>query len=87
MTPENFCYWLQGRVELHPAMITEEEWQCIKEHLSLVFDKQTKTNPGTPQKPTTFPWHTPVWTGPYYQPDPNKFSDLPPYFTPPKIVC
>lgn len=82
MTPENFCYWLQGRVELHPAMITEEEWGCIKEHLALVFDKQTKTSPGTPQKPT-FPPN--IWTGPYHYPDWKP--DLQPYFTRPGIIC
>lgn len=42
MRPENFVYWLQGYVELsgeHPP--TEQQWQQIKDHLKLVFDKKT----------------------------------------------
>lgn len=44
MTPENFCYWLQGRNELadDPSTPpTQEQWAVIREHLSLVFDKRT----------------------------------------------
>ena len=48
MTPENFCYWLQGRIELHRDMITVEEWECIKSHLQLVFNKQTPSMPNNP---------------------------------------
>lgn len=46
MTPENFCYWLQGRAELSNHAVTPEEWTCIVEHLRLVFDKKTETAPG-----------------------------------------
>lgn len=51
MTPENFCYWLQGRVELQPdKTITQQEWQIIQDHLKLVFEKKTPfyTMPETP---------------------------------------
>lgn len=41
MTPENFVYWLQGKVELHPECPTEEQWESIVEHLKLVFKKET----------------------------------------------
>jgi hypothetical protein len=41
MTPENFCYWLQGRVEFSDKCPTQEEWALITEHLKLVFDKRT----------------------------------------------
>ena len=41
MTPENFCYWLQGYTELNGDPPTPEQWQSIKEHLKLVFDKIT----------------------------------------------
>lgn len=41
MTPEQFCYWLQGRAELDPVPPTPEQWQSIREHLDLVFDKVT----------------------------------------------
>lgn len=41
MTPEQFCYWLQGRAELDPTPPTLGQWQSICEHLDLVFDKVT----------------------------------------------
>lgn len=41
MTPENFCYWLQGKAELHPDVPTKEQWQAIQEHLQLVMTKVT----------------------------------------------
>ncbi|GBG14803.1 SAM-dependent methyltransferase [Novimethylophilus kurashikiensis] len=46
MTPEQFCYWLQGRAELVAAAPTAEEWASIKEHLNLVFNKVTAPGPG-----------------------------------------
>ncbi len=39
MTPENFTYWLQGFVELDGDRPTEFQWQEIKNHLALVFNK------------------------------------------------
>lgn len=41
MSPEQFCYWLQGRAELEPSPPTPEQWQSIREHLDLVFHKVT----------------------------------------------
>lgn len=42
MTPENFCYWLQGCLELTNAKeLTEAQVALIKEHLNLVFEKRT----------------------------------------------
>jgi hypothetical protein len=42
MTPEQFCYWLQGRAELQPENPpSAEEWQSIREHLQAVFTKVT----------------------------------------------
>jgi hypothetical protein len=42
MTPEQFCYWLQGRAELQPDNTpTAEEWKSICEHLQTVFHKVT----------------------------------------------
>lgn len=40
MTPENFCYWLQGHFELG-GNSTPESINVIKEHLNLVFKKET----------------------------------------------
>ena len=33
MTPENFCYWLQGRAELASEAPTPEQWTLIKQEL------------------------------------------------------
>ena len=41
MTPEQFCYWLNGFGELSPDVPTPEQWQSIKEHLATVFNKVT----------------------------------------------
>lgn len=42
MTPEQFCYWLQGKAELDPTPPTPEQWDSIREHLALVFVKVTR---------------------------------------------
>lgn len=42
MDADQFCYWLQGFVELtHTPQPSEAQWQAIKDHLQLVFDKKT----------------------------------------------
>lgn len=46
MTPENFCYWLQGWFELNQTIdhrdgATPETIDMIRDHLTLVFDKVT----------------------------------------------
>lgn len=41
MTPEQFCYWLQGFAEIHQVQPTGQEWVIIMDHLAKVFDKQT----------------------------------------------
>jgi len=45
MTPENFCYWLQGYFEINAAYLAQgldaAQTEMIREHLQLVFDKQT----------------------------------------------
>jgi len=72
MTPEQFCYWLQGRAELLPGQTpSPEEWKSICEHLGLVFNKVTA--PVLPIddryiSPSREPWRTRDWpfdsTGP-----------------------
>lgn len=37
MTPEQFCYWLQGKTEDRATLPDEAEWASIKEHLQKVF--------------------------------------------------
>lgn len=51
MTPENFCYWLQGFFEINrkntltPFInITPSQSLEIENHLKLVFHKVTPTN-------------------------------------------
>ena len=44
MSPENFCYWLQGWLEIQdPKQITESQVKEIQNHLDLVFTKVTPT--------------------------------------------
>jgi len=41
-SPQDFCYWLQGFVELQDSdSISDKQWLVIKDHLKLVFDKKT----------------------------------------------
>lgn len=41
MTPEQFCYWLQGRVELLPEQVpSAEEWAVIRGQLTKVYKKE-----------------------------------------------
>lgn len=49
MTPENFCYWLQGFMELsNERTLTPEQVQIIRDHLNLVFIKLTPLACATP---------------------------------------
>ena len=42
MTPENFCYWLRGYLEISGyTSITDEQLKEISNHLDLVFIKLT----------------------------------------------
>lgn len=52
-----FAYWLQGFAELHQEPPTPEQWQSIRDHLSLVFHKVTPTL--LPGITTSYPNTTP----------------------------
>jgi len=42
MTPQDFTYWLQGFMEISdPKSLDEKQTQIIKDHLALVFKKET----------------------------------------------
>lgn len=42
MSPENFCFWLNGYLEISNAKsLGEKETQEIRNHLKLVFTKLT----------------------------------------------
>ena len=43
MNSESFTFWLQGYVELNGETPTPAQWELIKEHLALVFNKQTSS--------------------------------------------
>jgi hypothetical protein len=47
MTPENFCYWLQGYFEINAVYLTQgldaAQTEMIREHLQLVFQKLTSS--------------------------------------------
>lgn len=45
MTPEQFCYWLQGFSEVNGKAPTEQEWRIIQDHLKTVFHKVTPIPP------------------------------------------
>lgn len=71
MTPEQFVYWLQGFAEVHGVAPSEAEWTIIKDHLALVFRKETPKREKSelerwldknPPKPAPYP--TPFPNGP-----------------------
>lgn len=51
MTPENFAYWLQGFAELTPETPSAAQWQAIRDHLALVFQKKTPAIPALSYPP------------------------------------
>jgi hypothetical protein len=51
VTPEEFCRWLQGFIELHGKPPTPKQWKAIKEHLQLVYVKVTPPVGATETKP------------------------------------
>ena len=64
MTAEQFVYWLQGFMEINdPDRISPIETKIIKDHLALVFKKETPVRtisiPNTPQPYITAPY--PEW--------------------------
>lgn len=63
MTTEQFCYWLQGFAEIKGGWEepTAQEWKVIKDHLELVFKKETP------------PYNLPVLTTKEMQ---KKFEDV-----------
>jgi len=55
MNEKDFCYWLQGFVELQDSdVISEKQWLVIKDHLKLVFDKETPDHNNVSSQPFTF---------------------------------
>lgn len=67
MTSDQFCYWLQGLLELQPDLKTLDEKQVriIREHLHYVFQKGHLT-PADPVLP--FPWPQTPYPNEYHPP-------------------
>jgi hypothetical protein len=52
MTAEQFAYWLQGFMELTSMNhLSTTQFQIVKDHLALVFNKQTPNRPLTEPNP------------------------------------
>lgn len=70
MTERDFCFWLQGFVELTRGQTPDPaQWKAIREHLELVFKKVTppvsmpSASPTiSPALPITWPSGWPTWT-------------------------
>jgi hypothetical protein len=74
MTAENFCYWLQGLLEVgNPTSLNEEQVKQIKEHLALVFNKVT-----------SYPY-SPSWVDPLQIPLCQPYNI--PKQIPPDMIC
>lgn len=51
MKSRDFCYWLMGIVEgCQPKAFTEDQTQCIKQHLNLVFKHEIDPSFGDDQE-------------------------------------
>jgi len=51
VTPENFCYWLQGYLELsEKGGLSSQQVKVVREHLALVMQKVTPSAVGKDDK-------------------------------------
>lgn len=82
MSPEQFAYWLNGFAEFSTEPPTAEQWQSIKEHLALVFNKVTPPAPGN-----TPPAVLPSIFDQIRKPDNSRRPDQLPGFGYPQVVC
>jgi hypothetical protein len=81
VTPEQFCYWLQGFSEVAKTHPTPEQWIEIQNHLKTVFNKITPAVDVSKifwPNPTPFPSILPQ--EPLYQKQDQKFDEI-------KVVC
>lgn len=53
MDHSSFCYWLHGYMELtNGAHPTPQQWETIKDHLELIFNKVTPNRFNDKERPT-----------------------------------
>lgn len=78
MTAEQFTYWLQGFLEINdPERISKQETQIIKDHLQLVFNKQTPNKLSSILgNGTSQPYPGPLTTSPYTNPNQVTCGDV-----------
>jgi hypothetical protein len=79
MTAEQFAYWLQGFMEVaDPIELDSSQTAIIKDHLALVFNKQTpdRTVPGVPANPTWSQPTMPQWQEPNIVIEPSKLTPI-----------
>lgn len=88
MTPENFCYWLQGLLEIgDPSTLDAQQVLIIKDHLNLVFKKETKTLTVKP-KLSDFLQDKNIFDERFKVKSTPTISDyLRPWTSPPTITC
>lgn len=89
MTAEQFTYWLQGFMEINdPETLNKRETQIIKDHLALVFQKETPTRV---EIPIDFPNKTEIVTNPFEKgyPTVNPYisSPYPDWINRPTVYC
>ena len=82
MTAHDFCLWLNGFAELSTEPPTSEQWQSIKEHLALVFNKVTPPAPGN-----TPPAVLPSIFDQIRKRDDSRWPDHLPGFGYPQVTC
>jgi len=71
MNEREFCYWLQGLLELSDTKtLDEKQVQIIRDHLQLIFNKVTITYDWTTLNPPIIPT-----------------TITPPFFNPPEAIC
>ena len=84
MTPEQFAYWLQGFAEISQKAPTEKEWTVIKDHLQLVFKKETPNRIISPGPAIAAPAYPNYPSPPTWPTSPFTFS---PTYPKPEVIC
>lgn len=84
MTPENFCYWLQGLFELQPDLksLTPEQIAMIRQHLMYVFDGKVAVP--LPVINPIYPNLQPQFEPPIFTPHPQFLPQKPDELT---VIC
>lgn len=89
MTPQEFCYWLQGFFEINGNVesITKEQAKIIQQHLKLVFKKDSlnidiNKLPFIPCPEYDYPRDNSLWKRPDMEP--RRYETIVTCYNPPK---